>query len=91
LKVRKALLDQYLGYIGANLYRLRTEQGLTQEQLANRAGIELSFFQRVERAKTNVSLASLIALASATNVQLAALLEPARMPPPRRGRPKRVT
>ena len=88
MKIRKALLEKYLTYVGANLYRLRVAQGLTQEQLAHRAGVELSFFQRVERAKTNVSLASLLALASAVNVPIQMLLEPARMGPPRRGRPR---
>jgi transcriptional regulator with XRE-family HTH domain len=89
VKVRKALLEKYLCYIGANLHRYRKAKGLTQEQLADRAGVELSFYQRLERAKTNVSLASLIALSSAIEIPMPMLLEPARLHPAQRGRPKR--
>jgi len=78
---------ELLGYIGANVFRLRRKQGLTQEQLAEAAGLDLSFAQKVERAETNFSIAVLSKLADALGVAPAALLKPAERPAVKRGRP----
>jgi transcriptional regulator with XRE-family HTH domain len=75
-------------YIAANTRRGRARLGITQEQLAERAGIDLTFLQRVEGAKTNVSVGVLVALADALRVHPRDLLEAARLEPPKRGRPR---
>ena len=78
-----------LKYIGANVYRLRRERRLTQEKLAEAAGIELTFFQKIERSETNFGVALLVKLADALDVTPGSLLEPAERPPTQRGRPRK--
>jgi transcriptional regulator with XRE-family HTH domain len=80
---------QLLCFIGANAHRLRKEMGLTQEQVAGLAGVELSFYQRIERAKTNLSVAALVGVAEALEVEPHALFKPAKLRRVRRGRPKK--
>ena len=60
---------------------------MTQEQLAEAAGIDLTFLQRVESAKTNLSIGVLVSVGDALNVDPRLLLKAARLAPPRRGRP----
>lgn len=73
--------------IAGNVYRLRTRQSLTQEKLAELAGLDPRFLQRVERAKTNIGVVALAGLADALGVPLAALFREAELPPLTRGRP----
>lgn len=79
-----------LQYVAANVRRVRLAHDLTQEQLAEAAEIDLRFLQRVERGTTNLSLAVLVALADALKVAPGSLLRPAKLPPPQRGRPRKV-
>ena len=74
--------------IAANTAFHRRQNGLTQAQLAERAGLDLRFVQRVERADHNFGVESLAALATALGVQPAELLEPRTLPSAQRGRPK---
>ena len=67
--------------------RLRDRKRLTQETLAERAGIEPRYVQQVERGKTNLTVAILVALARALSVDPRRLLRPSRPVPPRKGRP----
>jgi transcriptional regulator with XRE-family HTH domain len=82
-------LGELLRSIAANVRRLRRRRLLTQEQLAERAGMDLSYLQRIERANTNLSIAKLDALAQALAVAPGALLRAARLPTLRRGRPSK--
>ncbi|MFO0762078.1 MAG: helix-turn-helix transcriptional regulator [Byssovorax sp.] len=79
--------QQVLQYIGANVSRLRRERGLTQEKLAEAAGIETNYVQMIEYVKTNPSVKVLVNLADALGVEAKALLEPAEMQKGKRGRP----
>ena len=74
-------------YIGANVYRARVRVGLTQERLAEKAELDLRFLQRVERGKTNLSIATLVSLADALDVTPGSLLKKAVLPEVQRGRP----
>jgi transcriptional regulator with XRE-family HTH domain len=65
----------------------RKKLGLTQERLATLADLDLRFVQRVERARTNLSVAVLVGLADALETDLEALLRPAVLPPAVVGRP----
>lgn len=79
--------DEVLERIGANVLARRSHLGLTQQGLADMADLDLRFIQRVERAQTNLSVTALVALAAALAVAPEELLRPARLPPPRVGRP----
>jgi len=77
----------FLVYVGANTCRLRTLKGLTQEELAEASNIETRYVQMVERGRVNLSLDVLVAIATALNVIPSALLRPAKLALPKRGRP----
>ena len=78
---------EFLAYIGANVHRARIRLGMTQEALAEAAGMDLRFLQRVERGRTNISVVFVVALAQALDVSPGTLFNRAVMPPPTRGRP----
>ncbi|MDI1429617.1 helix-turn-helix domain-containing protein [Polyangium sorediatum] len=86
---RPARVVEILGYIGANVRRLRLSRGLTQERLAEAAGLDLRFLQRVERGQTNVGVAVVVALADALNVPPARLFRKAALPEAKPGRPRK--
>lgn len=57
--------------VGARVAVLRKERGLTQAQVAERAGLTPEHVSRVENAATsNPGLATLVALAGALGVEL---------------------
>lgn len=60
--------------LAANLRAFRTEMGLSQEQLAERAGIHRNYLGGIERCERNVGLDNLERLASALGVNLSVLL-----------------
>ena len=66
--------------IAANLRRLRAMRGLSQEALADHAGIHRTYLGSVERAERNVAIDNICRLASALDVDVRELLEPARLP-----------
>jgi transcriptional regulator with XRE-family HTH domain len=59
-----------------NLKRLRTLTGLSQEALADRAGLHRTYISSIERGQRNVSLENIFVLARALGVQPAELLKP---------------
>jgi len=61
--------------VGENVRRLRLAKGLTQEQLAFAADIDLTYVGGIERGKRNPSLLVMIRLASALEVSPTLLLE----------------
>ncbi|MDC0742605.1 helix-turn-helix transcriptional regulator [Polyangium sp. rjm3] len=71
--------------------RLRLSRGLTQEQLAEAAELDLRFLQRVERGQTNVGVAVVVALADALAVAPGVLFRKARLPEAKPGRPRKTT
>jgi len=66
--------------VAANLRRLRTGRSLSQEALADRAGIHRTYLSSVERAERNVSIDNICRLASALDVDVRELLAPVRLP-----------
>jgi transcriptional regulator with XRE-family HTH domain len=78
-------------WFAGRLRELRTEAGLTQEQLAERAGVKRDAVARWERGKREPSWSNVIALADALRVSCEAFRqEPAPAPEPQRGRPRKV-
>lgn len=51
--------------LARNMRRLRTSTGLSQEELAARAGLHRTYISSVERGQRNVSLENIFAIASA--------------------------
>lgn len=62
--------------VGGNVRRLRIERGLTQEQLAFEAGIDLTYEGGIERGRRNPSLLVLVRIAEALQVRPHELLTP---------------
>lgn len=62
--------------LAANLRTLRGAQGLSQESLADAAGIHRTFVSQVERELKNVSLDSIRKLANALGVDPVKLFQP---------------
>lgn len=58
---------------GQRVRWLRSEHGLTQEQLAERAGISVDFLSLIERGKSAPSFENLDELADALEVSVAEL------------------
>ena len=79
--------QEFFDYIAGNVVRARVRAGLTQEKLAELADLDLRFLQRVERGKTNLSVAVVVALADALGVSPGSLFKRATLPEVRRGRP----
>lgn len=61
--------------LGARVKLLRRERRLTQEELAERAGLTSKFVGEVERAESNPSAASLARMAGALSVSMGDLFE----------------
>jgi transcriptional regulator with XRE-family HTH domain len=55
--------------------RLRNERGETQEDLAHRAGLTVAAFARIERGHANPTWTTVVRIAAALEVSLAALGE----------------
>ena len=72
--------EAYARELGANLFRCRTEAGLTQEDLAHRAGMTRTHYQQIERGSwragtpANASVKALVRLAQQLDVPPGRLL-----------------
>ena len=61
--------------VGTNVRRFRLAAGITQEQLAFAAEIDLTYVGGIERGKRNPSLVVLARIASALSIEPATLLQ----------------
>lgn len=59
---------QFLKSFGKNLRKIRLERKLTQEELANRADIEISQVSRIERGIINTSISQVYQIAKAMEI-----------------------
>lgn len=60
---------------GKNVLRIRLENGLTQEQLADEAGISQVQVARIESGKLNTSISTVVAIADALNTDIGNLFK----------------
>lgn len=67
--------DPNLKALGARIRELRKERGLTQEDLAERAGLHSRYISRVELGDANFGVSVLFKLADGLSVQPAVLLQ----------------
>lgn len=70
----KECSPELLGVLADNVIRLRKEQGLSQERLAERADMHRTFISLIERRGRNVTLGVVEALASALGVSVSVLV-----------------
>ena len=61
--------------LGSNLKRLRNENGWSQEEFADRAGIHRTYVSDIERAARNPTITIVEKLAKPLKVSASALLE----------------
>ncbi|EYS98173.1 DNA-binding protein [Cupriavidus sp. SK-4] len=65
--------------LGDAIRRIRKERGLSQEQLALSAEIDVSYLGRVERGDNNVAILRLQRIAEALDVTMARLMAESRL------------
>ena len=63
------------GLFGKRVRERRLALGLTQQELADRAGIHRSYIGQIEMGKRNVTLKSVARIAEALQINIASLLE----------------
>lgn len=67
-------MQDWCKIVGANVRALRVARGLTQEQLAFEADLDLTYVGGIERGKRNPSLLVMVRLARALEAELDALI-----------------
>jgi transcriptional regulator with XRE-family HTH domain len=77
-------------YLAVNLARLRAEKGWTQKQASEATGVDANHLQKLEYARANPTLETLVRVAQGFGATLTELLAPnaARVPRRPRGRPR---
>lgn len=70
--------DHPKAILAHNLRRIRKATGLSQEELADRAGLHRTYISSVERAERNISLENLFLLARTLGVEPGELLKPVK-------------
>lgn len=78
--VRSRLLQQIVvtrdvvEVVGSSIRRLRVQRGFSQEEFAQHAHLDRSFYGRVERGSQNIALRTLCIIAAALEVSPSELL-----------------
>lgn len=67
--------EQILLRFGQNVQKYRKIQGLSQEELADLAGVHRTYIGMIERAEKNITLCNIEKIARALNVNITKLLE----------------
>lgn len=60
--------DEILRLFGERLRELRTERNLSQERLAELAGVDRNYIGQIERAERNVALVNIVRIAQALEI-----------------------
>ena len=66
-------MDPYLDILGKRIRSSRGELGLSQEGLANEAGLDRSYVGRIERGEHNLTFVALVRLCRAMKCDVASL------------------
>jgi len=61
--------------VGFNIRRIREEKDLSQEELAQLAGLHRAYIGQIERGEKNIGLKNLDKIAKALNVSIKVLLD----------------
>ena len=68
--------DEILRLFGERLRELRTKRDLSQEHLAELAGLDRNYIGQIERAERNVALVNIVKIAKALGVEPGELFAP---------------
>ncbi|OLT55275.1 transcriptional regulator [Corynebacterium sp. CNJ-954] len=71
--------SQALRVFGTQIRRLRQQRGLSQEGLANAAGLHRTYIGSVERGERNISLVNILRLAGTLDVDAGDMLSGMRL------------
>jgi transcriptional regulator with XRE-family HTH domain len=71
--------DALLVALGAAIRRIRTEKGISQENLALLAEVDRSYVGRVERGDNNIAILTLNRIAAALEITLTDLMTEAEL------------
>jgi transcriptional regulator with XRE-family HTH domain len=67
-------MQDWRAILGNNVRRLRRQKGMTQEELAFEAEIDLTYMGGIERGRRNPSLLVMVRIAGALSVPLTKLI-----------------
>ena len=67
--------ENILEVFGENVQKLRKERKISQEKLADMAGVHRTYIGMIERAEKNITLRNIERIAKALNVEIKDLLE----------------
>ncbi|MCX6199998.1 MAG: helix-turn-helix transcriptional regulator [Bacteroidetes bacterium] len=67
--------ENWLKQFAKNLKKIREEKNFTQEKLAYQSGLSLSQIARIETAKTNPTLCTIVVIAKTLKVDASLLLD----------------
>ena len=81
-------IDDTVRNVGRRVAELRAKAGLTQEQQAERLGFTLKYLQRIEGGGENLTVRSLVKIASVFGVSVTELFHKPRTKQAGPGRPK---
>ncbi|HEX5057652.1 MAG TPA: helix-turn-helix transcriptional regulator [Gammaproteobacteria bacterium] len=65
----------HLALFGRNVKTIRKEKGLSQEELASKAGVHRTYVGMIERGEKNITLTNILKLSGALKVSPSSLLE----------------
>lgn len=82
--------DQVIRDVGRRIGELRSGLGLTQEQAAERLDISLKGYQFIERGIQNLTIRTMVGVATMLGVRTADLLAAPASREVKRGRPRKV-
>jgi transcriptional regulator with XRE-family HTH domain len=68
---QKAILVE----LGQIIKKLRLKQGISQEELAERASVHRTYIGMIERGEKNLTVTTIIKIAQALNIKSSVLLE----------------
>lgn len=72
--MNKAERELFLKNLGLSIKLERVRRGLSQEELAERAGLHRTYIGMVERAERNITVVNLALIAKALNTSIGTLL-----------------
>lgn len=67
--------DNILVRFGRNVQRIRKERNISQEKLAEYAGLHRTYIGMIERAEKNITLCNIEKIANALGVKISDLVE----------------
>jgi transcriptional regulator with XRE-family HTH domain len=67
--------DFVLKAFGSSIQRARNDRGLSQEKLAELAGLDRTYVSSVERGQRNISILNIVKFAKALSINPSSLLE----------------